>query len=58
VDEGKYDSDEWIVSKDKEKYNQVFYSLNPKDGKLSGAAAKSEMVSILSLWDSRSAETM
>lgn len=45
MDAGRYADEEWIVAKDKERYDQIFYSLNPNNGKLSGAAAKSEMVS-------------
>jgi len=35
---------EWIVAKDRYKWDNVFDSLNPIDGKVTGAAAKSEMV--------------
>ncbi|XP_042889469.1 EH domain-containing protein 1-like isoform X2 [Penaeus japonicus] len=35
---------EWIVAKDRYKYDQLFDSLNPIDGKITGSAAKSEMV--------------
>lgn len=35
---------EWIVSKDQEEYDTIFYSLGPVDGKVTGAAAKSEML--------------
>ena len=38
------DAPEWIVGKDKYKYDEVFYLLNPVDGKITGAAAKQEMV--------------
>jgi hypothetical protein len=38
------DAPEWIVGKDKYKYDEVFYILNPVDGKITGAAAKQEMV--------------
>lgn len=43
VDEGRDDSD-WIVAKDKPKYDEVFYTLNPINGKITGASAKMEMV--------------
>jgi len=35
---------EWIVGKDRYKWDNVFDSLGPIDGKVTGAAAKSEMV--------------
>lgn len=35
---------EWIVAKERYKHDEVFQSLNPIDGKVSGANAKSEMV--------------
>ncbi|KAH3846731.1 EH domain-containing protein 3-like [Dreissena polymorpha] len=35
---------EWIVNNDKYKYDEVFTKLNPVNGKISGAAAKAEMV--------------
>lgn len=35
---------EWIVSKDRFKTDEVFNSLNPIDGKITGAAAKAQMV--------------
>lgn len=35
---------EWIVNKDKYKYDNIFESLNPREGKISGSTAKSEMV--------------
>ena len=38
------DAAEWIVGKDKYRYDEVFYVLNPIDGKITGAAAKQEMV--------------
>lgn len=34
----------WVVSKDKAKYDQVFEKLDPLDGKISGAAARKEMI--------------
>ncbi|TGZ42260.1 EH domain-containing protein 1, partial [Temnothorax longispinosus] len=35
---------EWIVNKERYKYDSIFESLGPQDGKITGAAAKSEMV--------------
>ncbi|XP_012164079.1 EH domain-containing protein 3 isoform X1 [Bombus affinis] len=35
---------EWIVNKERYKYNLMFEKLGPCDGKITGAAAKSEMV--------------
>lgn len=35
---------EWVVAKDRYKYDEIFESLNPIDGKVTGAAAKQEMV--------------
>ncbi|XP_076320791.1 EH domain-containing protein 3-like [Tachypleus tridentatus] len=43
VDAGSLEPD-WIVSKERFKYDEVFDSLNPVDGKISGASAKAEMV--------------
>lgn len=43
VDAGAGES-EWIVMRDKPRYDQLFESLGPIDGKVSGRAAKSEMV--------------
>ncbi|XP_068766320.1 EH domain-containing protein 2 [Struthio camelus] len=37
--------DEWVVTKDKPKYDEIFYTLSPLDGKLSGSKARSWMVS-------------
>lgn len=34
----------WIVEKEKPQYDEIFQSLGPVDGKISGAAAKAEMV--------------
>lgn len=42
VSAGKFDH-EWIVNKFRSDYDAQFYSLNPIDGKLSGAQAKDEM---------------
>ncbi len=36
--------DEWVVSADRYKYDEAFQSLNPINGKITGAAAKSELV--------------
>ena len=35
---------EWVVSQDKYKYDDMFQKLNPVNDKISGAAAKSELV--------------
>ncbi|KAI4483702.1 hypothetical protein M0804_007962 [Polistes exclamans] len=35
---------EWIVNKDRYKYDSIFETLGPTDGKITGAAAKSEMI--------------
>ncbi|XP_053908787.1 EH domain-containing protein 2 [Cuculus canorus] len=39
------DDDEWAVTKDKAKYDEIFYGLAPCGGKLSGRRARSWMVS-------------
>ena len=44
VNQGVYDDDEWVVTKDKDRYDKSFYALGPKDGKIAGGAAKTEMV--------------
>ncbi|XP_061437442.1 EH domain-containing protein 1-like [Lethenteron reissneri] len=38
------DEADWVVSKDKPAYDEIFYTLSPIDGKISGASAKREMV--------------
>ena len=38
---------EWVVSKDRYKYDAMFDTLNPIDGKVTGAAAKSEFSTAL-----------
>lgn len=35
---------EWVVGRDKPSYDEIFYTLSPINGKVSGAAAKKEMV--------------
>ena len=35
---------EWVVAKDKTRYDGIFASLNPVDGKLSGASVKEELL--------------
>ncbi|XP_076166341.1 EH domain-containing protein 1-like [Ptiloglossa arizonensis] len=35
---------EWIVNKERGKYDAIFKQLEPRDGKVTGAAAKSEML--------------
>ncbi|KAI4892800.1 hypothetical protein NFI96_002492 [Prochilodus magdalenae] len=37
--------EDWIVTKDKPKYDEIFYNLAPNEGKLSGTKAKDWMVS-------------
>jgi len=43
IDKGAFDSD-WVVEKDRERYVDLFKALSPVDGKITGAAAKAEMV--------------
>lgn len=43
VSEG-VDELEWVVQKDKHTYDEIFYTLSPINGKVSGAMAKREMV--------------
>lgn len=43
VSEG-IDELEWVVQKDKHTYDEIFYTLSPINGKVSGALAKREMV--------------
>lgn len=43
IDAGRGES-EWIVGLERYKYDETFDKLNPVDGKITGAAAKSEMV--------------
>ncbi|KAI5709144.1 hypothetical protein M8J76_011196 [Diaphorina citri] len=43
IDAGQGEPD-WIVNKDRHKYDSIFSSLNPVDGKVTGANAKAEMV--------------
>jgi len=38
------DEDEWVVSRDKPKYDRIFADLQPVNGKVSGSSAKNEMV--------------
>lgn len=35
---------EWIVARDKPMYDEIFYTLSPVDGKITGANAKKEML--------------
>lgn len=45
VDAGSMEpSHVWIVDKDKPKYDEIFNNLNPIDNKITGAAAKTEMI--------------
>ncbi|MBN3274310.1 EHD4 protein, partial [Polyodon spathula] len=39
------DTEDWIVARDKPKYDEVFYSLSPINGRISGANAKKELLS-------------
>ncbi|KAK7883036.1 hypothetical protein WMY93_029210 [Mugilogobius chulae] len=39
------EEDSWVVTKDKPKYDEIFYNLAPDEGKLSGPKAKDWMVS-------------
>ncbi|XP_076129994.1 EH domain-containing protein 2 [Alosa pseudoharengus] len=36
---------DWIVAKDKAKYDEIFYNLSPNDGKLNGTKVKNWMIS-------------
>lgn len=38
------DDAEWVVARDKPMYDEIFYTLSPVDGKITGASAKKEMV--------------
>ncbi|KAG6927590.1 EH domain containing 1, partial [Chelydra serpentina] len=38
------DDIEWVVGKDKPSYDEIFYTLSPVNGKITGASAKKEMV--------------
>nr|XP_057946595.1 EH domain-containing protein 4-like [Doryrhamphus excisus] len=38
------DADDWIVSRDKHRYDEIFYTLMPVNGKISGVNAKKEMM--------------
>lgn len=35
---------EWVVGRDKPTYDEIFYTLSPINGKVTGAAAKKEMI--------------
>uniref|UniRef100_A0A673CHL6 EH-domain containing 4 n=1 Tax=Sphaeramia orbicularis TaxID=375764 RepID=A0A673CHL6_9TELE len=37
------DAEDWIVSRDKHRYDEIFYTLMPVNGKISGVNAKKEM---------------
>ncbi|XP_057184976.1 EH domain-containing protein 2 [Triplophysa rosa] len=39
------DDEEWVVSSDKSKYDEIFYNLSPHEGKLSGTKVKDWMMS-------------
>ncbi|XP_053142503.1 EH domain-containing protein 4 isoform X1 [Hemicordylus capensis] len=36
--------EEWVVAKDKPAYDEIFYTLSPINGRISGASAKKEML--------------
>ncbi|KAL8168723.1 UNVERIFIED_CONTAM: EH domain-containing protein 4 [Gekko kuhli] len=38
------DEQEWIVARDKPVYDEIFYTLSPINGRISGASAKKEML--------------
>ncbi|XP_046907996.1 EH domain-containing protein 4 [Hypomesus transpacificus] len=38
------DTEDWIVSRDKHKYDEIFYMLMPVNGKIAGVNAKKEMM--------------
>ncbi|KAM4724399.1 EH domain-containing protein 4 [Anableps anableps] len=38
------DADDWIVSRDKHRYDEIFYTLMPVNGKITGVNAKKEMM--------------
>ncbi|XP_023696702.1 EH domain-containing protein 3 isoform X1 [Paramormyrops kingsleyae] len=38
------DEQEWVVARDKPMYDEIFYTLSPVNGKVTGANAKKEMV--------------
>uniref|UniRef100_A0A3B3STH7 EH domain containing 2 n=1 Tax=Paramormyrops kingsleyae TaxID=1676925 RepID=A0A3B3STH7_9TELE len=42
--EGSEEEEDWVVTKDKPKYDEIFYNLSPNEGKLSGTKAKDWMV--------------
>jgi len=42
---GCEEEEDWVVTKDKSKYDEIFYNLAPNEGKLSGNKAKDWMVS-------------
>lgn len=45
IDEGSMDPGHmWVVEKDKPQYDEIFNTLGPVDGKISGSAAKQELV--------------
>ncbi|XP_074713740.1 EH domain-containing protein 2 [Strix uralensis] len=43
-EEGGEEDEEWVVTKDKAKYDEIFYGLAPQAGKLSGRRARGWMV--------------
>ncbi|XP_068172736.1 EH domain-containing protein 2-like isoform X6 [Antennarius striatus] len=45
IGEGCEEEEDWVVTKDKPKYDEIFYNLAPSEGKLSGIKVKNWMVS-------------
>ncbi|ESO10905.1 hypothetical protein HELRODRAFT_109211 [Helobdella robusta] len=43
IDKGRGE-EEWVVNKDRYKWDSIFETLNPVNGKITGAAAKSELI--------------
>uniref|UniRef100_A0A673MGJ0 EH domain-containing protein n=1 Tax=Sinocyclocheilus rhinocerous TaxID=307959 RepID=A0A673MGJ0_9TELE len=41
---GRADTEDWIVSRDKHRYDEIFYTLMPINGKVTGINAKREMM--------------
>ncbi|XP_062274795.1 EH domain-containing protein 2-like [Scomber scombrus] len=46
-DSNEIDSNEWVVERYKPKYDEIFYNLSPKEGKLNGTKVKEWMTTIL-----------
>lgn len=45
TEEGCEEPEDWVVTKDKPKYDEIFYNLAPNEGKLSGSKVRKWMVS-------------